>query len=116
MGIVREFELAHLIDYFIINNAGSNDTLLETLTKNFFVEYDARLNPQKQQIRCLGYIINFALSAFFFADNKTALEEVFQEAIEEKKKVSICELFIEKLKNLKGSKGKKNKKKDDFIG
>jgi len=116
MDIIRQFELAHRIRYFTTDNAGSNDTLLETLAKNLLVEYGAQINPKKRQIRCLGHIINLALSAFLFADNKTALEEVLKEAIEEEEEASVCELLIEKLKHLKGSKGRKNKKKDDFTG
>ena len=50
----------------------------------------------------------------YIADNQTALEEALKEAIEEEKETSICELLIEKLKNLKGSKDRKNKKKNDF--
>ena len=115
MDIVREFELAHLLGYFTTDNAGSNDTLLETLAKNLLVEYGARINPKKRRIRCLGHIINLSLSAFLFADNKTALEEVLKEAIEEEEDTSICELLIEKLKNLKGLKGRKNNK-NDFTG
>ena len=116
MDIVQEFELAHLVGYFTTDNAGSNDTLLETLAKNLLVEYGARINPKKRRIRCFGHIINLSLSAFLFADNKTALEEVLKEASEEEEETSVCELLIERLKNLKGSKGGKNKKKDDFTG
>lgn len=114
--ILRDFDLAHLVGYFTTDNASPNDTLLESLAKNLLVEYGARINPKKRQIRCLGHIINLSLSAFLFADNKTALEEVLKEAIEEEKETSVCELLIEKLKTLKGSKGKKNKKRDDFTG
>ncbi len=116
MDIIQEFELTHLIGYFTTDNASLNDTLLETLAKNLLIKYGARINPQKRQIRCLSHIINLALSAFLFTDNKTALKEVLQEAIEEEEEASVCELLIEKLKNLKGLKGKKNKKKDDFTG
>jgi len=116
MDIVRDFKLVHLVGYFTTDNAGPNDTLLQSLAKNLLVEYGVRINPKKRQIRCLGHIINLSLSAFLFADNKTALEEVLKEAIEEEEGTSVCELLIEKLKTLKGSKGKKNKKKDDFTG
>lgn len=116
MDIVRDFKLAHLIGYFTTDNAGSNDTLLESLAKSLLVEYGVRINPKKRRIRCLGHIINLVLSAFLFADNQTALEEVLEHAIEEEEETLVCELLIEKLRNLKGSKGKKNKKKDDFTG
>src|SRR2546423_1901119 len=116
MDIIREFELAHLVGYFTTDNAGSNDTLLETLEKTLLVEYGARFNPKKQHVRCLGHIINLSLSAFLFANNKTALEEALKEAIEGEEETSVCELLIEKLKDLKGSKGRKNKKRDDFTG
>ena len=76
MDIIREFELAQLISYFTTDNASLNDTLLETLAKNLLIKYGARINPQKRQIRCLSHIINLALSAFLFTDNKTALKEV----------------------------------------
>src|SRR6266480_1610065 len=112
MDIIQEFELAHLIGYFTTNNASSNNTLLETLAKNLLVKYGARINPQKRQIRCLSHIINLTLSTFLFADNKTALEEVLKEIIEEEEEASVCELLIKKLKNIKGLKGRKNKKKD----
>ena len=113
MDIIQEFELAHFISYFMMDNAGSNDTLLKVLAKNLLIKYGARINPQKRQIRCLSHIINLALSAFLFTDNKTALKEVLWEAIEEEEEASVCELLIEKLKNIKGLKGRKNKKKDD---
>src|SRR2546429_595757 len=73
LDILRDFDLAHLVGYFTTDNASPNDTLLESLAKNLLVEYGARINPKKRQIRCLGHIINLSLSAFLFADNKTAL-------------------------------------------
>lgn len=116
MDVVREFELAHLVGYFTTDNAGSNSTLLEALSKNLLVEYGSRLNPRKRWIRCLGHIINLSLSAFLFADNKTALDEVLKEAIEEEEEeTSVCELLIERLKALRSSRNKR-KKKNDFAG
>ena len=116
MDIIQEFELTHLIGYFTTNNVSSNDTLLKTLAKNLLVKYGAQINPQKRQIWCLSHIINLTLSAFLFTDNKTALKEVLKEIIEEEEEASVCELLIEKLKNIKGLKGRKNKKKDNFTG
>jgi len=41
MDIIQEFELTHLIGYFMTDNASLNDILLETLVKNLLIKYGA---------------------------------------------------------------------------
>jgi hypothetical protein len=95
------------------DNAGSNGTCLRALSDSVRVEYGIKFDPIKRRIRCLGHIINLSLSAFLFADNKTALREAISQSIEEEGDVTVCELLIERLKE---TKGKKTKARGDHAG
>jgi hypothetical protein len=113
MDVIRSFEIAHSTGYFVGDNAGSNGTCLYALSDSLRVEYGIKFDPVKRRIRCLGHIINLSLSAFLFADNKTALREAIKQSIEEEGDVTICELLIERLKE---TKGKKKKARGDHAG
>jgi hypothetical protein len=112
MEIIRDFEIAHSTGYFIGDNAGSNGTCIEHLSRHLFTEYGIKFEPKKRRIRCLGHIINLSLSAFLFADNKKSLDEAIQEAIDNEGDTTLCAILIEQRKAKKG----KKKARDDFIG
>jgi hypothetical protein len=113
MDVIRSFKIAHLTGYFVGDNAGSNGTCLSALSNSVRVKYGIKFNPIKRRIRCLGYIINLSLSAFLFVDNKTALREAINQSIKEEGDITIYELLIKRLKEIKG---KKKKARGDYIG
>lgn len=83
MAVVREFDLAHSLGYFIGDNDTKNDTCLRQLAEDLLLEYGVLFDPVTSRTRCAGHIINLALQAFLFATSKRALEAAVEEAQDE---------------------------------
>ena len=68
------------------DNHGSNDRLLEGLSKRLQeAEIKAWYDLQQHQIRCHGYVLNIAAQAFFFLEDKEAVNTAFKDAHEKLK-------------------------------
>lgn len=64
--VLGDYGIIGRLGYFVMDNAHSNDTLIniisEALLKNHGVDY----NPHQHRLRCLGHVINLSAQAFLF--------------------------------------------------
>jgi hypothetical protein len=49
-----------------MDNASSNDTLIEIVAKALLEDHQVNYNPYTHRLRCLGHIINLSAQAFLF--------------------------------------------------
>ncbi|KAF5705269.1 ribonuclease H [Fusarium mundagurra] len=83
-GTLRKFNVtAQSLGYYIGDNATSNDTCLEELSKVLEAESGAEYAHKRRRIRCIGHIINLALQAFFLARSKEALRAALEATADE---------------------------------
>jgi len=78
--IIGEFNIQDRIGYFVLDNAGNNDTCIEALAAEF------GFNPKHRHLRCTGHIINLVVKAFLFGHDVEAFEaeiEVLKEVVDE---------------------------------
>lgn len=74
--LLDDYEIRNRLGYFMMDNATSNDTLVEiisTVLKEQGIEYD----PERHRLRCNGHIINLAVQDFLF---KGDVDEFTKEA------------------------------------
>ncbi|KAG7404220.1 hypothetical protein Forpe1208_v016016 [Fusarium oxysporum f. sp. rapae] len=83
-GTLRKFNItAQSLGYYIGDNATSNDTCLEELSKVLEAESGAEYPHKRRRIRCIGHIINLALQAFLLARSKDALRAALEATADE---------------------------------
>ncbi|KAG7414862.1 putative AC9 transposase [Fusarium oxysporum f. sp. raphani] len=83
-GTLRKFNItAQSLGYYIGDNATSNDTCLEELSKVLEAESGAEYPHKRRRIRCIGHIINLALQAFLLARSKEALRAALEATADE---------------------------------
>ena len=70
VSVIRKYEIADNIGYFVLDNASSNTTcvtcILDTLEINDITK--------NRRLCCLGHVINLAAKAFLFGTNPDAFE------------------------------------------
>ena len=65
LDVLRDFGFLGKLGYFVMDNAGNNDTLIETVSAALLKEgviYDV----DQHRLRCNGHVINLAVQAFLF--------------------------------------------------
>ncbi|KAF5705165.1 ribonuclease H [Fusarium mundagurra] len=72
--VVDEWGFASKLGYFVMDNAGSNDTMMRSLSLGLLRRYDIRYDPKVHRLRCQGHIINLAAKAFLFVTDNEKLE------------------------------------------
>ncbi|KAG6989609.1 hypothetical protein FocnCong_v021169 [Fusarium oxysporum f. sp. conglutinans] len=83
-GTLRKFNItAQNLGYYTGDNATSNDTCLEELSKVLEAESGAEYPHKRRRIRCIGHIINLALQAFLLARSKEALRAALEATADE---------------------------------
>ena len=81
--VLKDYELLNRISYCVGDNHGSNDKLLRKLSTRLKEEkIEARYDAQQHRIRCHGHVLNIAAQAFFFSEDKEAVNAAFKEARE----------------------------------
>lgn len=97
MKVINDYRIVLKIGYFVIDNVGNNDTmidalstcmsfymymvyyslqhLLTTLQIVLFDQYQIVYNARHHCLRCNGHIINLAAQSFLFQTNNEALAE-----------------------------------------
>ncbi|KAH7461718.1 hypothetical protein FOMA001_g18848 [Fusarium oxysporum f. sp. matthiolae] len=99
-GTLRKFNItAQSLGYYIGDNATSNDTCLEELSKVLEAESGAEYPHKRRRIRCIGHIINLALQAFLLARSKEALRAAL-EATADEPSSTMLEEFSQQLHEL----------------
>ena len=81
--IICEFDLQDRIGYFVLDNAGNNDTCMQALACTF------GFNWKERRIRCAGHVINLVAREILFGKNHDALELELQAAKEEVKELEL---------------------------
>ena len=63
------------------DNHGSNNKLLQGLSKRLReAKIEPQYDPQQHRICCHGHVLNIAAQAFFFSEDKEAVDTAFKEA------------------------------------
>ena len=63
--IIKNFELKEKINYFILNNVGNNNLVINAFCKELKLK-----NLKTRHLRCLKYVINLATKTFLFRKKK----------------------------------------------
>lgn len=66
--VIDQYELGSKLGYLMLDNAESNDTCLETLTKWF------AMDVRRRCLCCVGHVINLIVRAVIFGSNVAAFE------------------------------------------
>ena len=73
IAVVKTYKITNKIGYFILNNAGSNNTYISTIIKQFGIK-DTK---KHYHLHCLSYILNLLVKVILFGNNP----EVFKKDI-----------------------------------
>ncbi len=70
--VIRKYGLTNnQIEWFVLDNATSNDICVEEILKIFNINDIVK----RRRLRCLGYIINLTIKAFFFRSDPNSFKE-----------------------------------------
>ncbi|KJZ70580.1 hypothetical protein HIM_10009 [Hirsutella minnesotensis 3608] len=75
--VIDQYEMGSKLGYFMLDNAKSNDTCLETLAWWFPMDIGRR------RLRCIGHIINLVVRAVIFGSNVSKFEAELRGATDE---------------------------------
>jgi hypothetical protein len=108
--VLIDYGLLHKIGYCVGDNHGSNDKLLNRLSvrlreKKIEPKYDAT----QHRIRCHGHVLNIAAQAFFFCEDKEAVNAAFKEAREALEAEADVDLEEDQIEELLAKRFKKGK-------
>ncbi|GKU15585.1 unnamed protein product, partial [Fusarium langsethiae] len=74
LNVIDEWGFASKLGYFVMDNAGNNDTMMRSLSLGLLRRYDIQYDPKVHRLRCQGHIINLAAKAFLFITDDEKLE------------------------------------------
>ncbi|KID93531.1 transposase-like protein, partial [Metarhizium majus ARSEF 297] len=77
LGLPRLYELGSKLGYFMLDNAESNDTCLETLARWF------PMDVRRRRLRCIGHVISIIVRAAIFGSNISTFEAELRGATDE---------------------------------
>ncbi|RKL09105.1 hypothetical protein BFJ70_g16721 [Fusarium oxysporum] len=66
--IIKEFGLEKRVGYFVLDNAGNNNTGVQALGRMF------GFNPSKRRLRCTAHIVNFVATQIMYGEDLRAFE------------------------------------------
>ncbi|KAK4077565.1 hypothetical protein Purlil1_12327 [Purpureocillium lilacinum] len=75
--VIDQYEMGAKLGYFMLDNAESNDTCLETLAQWFPMDVGRR------RLRCIGHIINLVVRAVIFGSDVSKFEAELRGATDE---------------------------------
>ncbi|KAH7468076.1 putative oxidoreductase [Fusarium oxysporum f. sp. matthiolae] len=75
--VINQYEMGSKLGYFMLDNAESNDTCLETLARWF------PMDVSRRRLRCIGHIINLVVRAVIFGSNVSKFEAELRGATDE---------------------------------
>ncbi len=65
--VVDDFGIRPKLGYFVMDNATSNDQLVQTIAQSINNENTGLpWNPEQRRLRCNGHVINLVIQAFLF--------------------------------------------------
>jgi hypothetical protein len=71
--LIEEYDIASRLGYFVLDNAGSNDTCVHEILTTLRPDILPRDVP-KRRLRCWGHILNLAAKSFLFGADAAAFE------------------------------------------
>jgi hypothetical protein len=77
--VLEQFEIRR-VGYHTGDNASSNNSCLEALSKKLLDVHGIIFDPVRRRIRCFGHILNLSLQAFLLARSKEALRAALMAA------------------------------------
>jgi len=81
--VLQDYNILDKLGYCVGDNHGSNDLLLQKLSQRLNqAGIEAQFNAKQHRIRCHGHVLNIAAQAFFFSEDKEAVDVAFAEAKE----------------------------------
>ncbi|EXK24176.1 hypothetical protein FOMG_19084 [Fusarium oxysporum f. sp. melonis 26406] len=72
--VVDEWGFASKLEYFVMDNAGNNDTMMRSLSLGLLRRNDIQYDPKAHRLRRQGHIINLTAKAFLFVTDNEKLE------------------------------------------
>lgn len=69
IAVMEDFELVDIFRYFVLGNAESNNTGVDTI---FWKLRPKMINKRHQRLRCIGHIINLTAKALLFGEDPDA--------------------------------------------
>ena len=67
--IIDDFQFRNKLGYFVMDNAESNDTLIESIARSQEI-HGICYDPYHRRLRCNGHIINLIVQAFLFGQEE----------------------------------------------
>ena len=71
VAVAKTYEIMDQIGYFVLDNAGSNDTCVSAMIE----QLDIDDTKEHRRLRCLGHILNLAAKAILFGENSEVFEK-----------------------------------------
>ncbi|KAK4071107.1 hypothetical protein Purlil1_13524 [Purpureocillium lilacinum] len=72
--VIEDWGFASKLGYFVMDNAGNNDTMMKSLSLGLLSRFDIHYEAKTHRIRCQGHIVNLAAKAFLFVTDNEKLE------------------------------------------
>jgi hypothetical protein len=69
--VLKLFELAPNLGFFVINNAGSNNIIIRAILRDLNPNIK---DPDSRRVKCFAHIINLIIKAFLFSKDVESLE------------------------------------------
>ena len=63
---LNDYEIRNKLNYFVMNNAKNNDIMMKIISKTLRLQHDIDYDSIEHRLRCLNYIINLIVQAYFF--------------------------------------------------
>ncbi len=82
LDVLQDYGIVRKVGAIVCDNAPSNDVLCRTLSTHLEEEEDIQWNPVFHRVRCMGHVLNLAVSAFLFPKTER-LESIPEHNIEE---------------------------------
>ena len=71
IAIIKTYKIISKIGYFVLNNAGSNNTCVSAIIERLNIK-DTK---EHRRLRCLGHVLNLSVKAILFGENPEVFEK-----------------------------------------
>jgi hypothetical protein len=92
MEVIKDWEIAEKLGYFVMDNASNNDTMMRWISKGKLAnsvyfdsillktlemlhEYGIQYDSQHHRLRCQGHVLNLSVNSFLYVTDSDYLEE-----------------------------------------
>ena len=73
IAVVKTYKIISKIGYFVLNNAGLNDTYISAIIKRLNIKNI----KEYRRLRCLGYILNLLIKVILFGENPKVFKKKY---------------------------------------